>query len=155
MRPAKVSAVCPSCSHEFEAKAVCLRHLPAKKGEGPKKSFTSRKFTSADDIAKKIVKDRDNWTCRRCGKDKYQAQMHAAHIYNSNYKALRKGFNRHTGYNCCLRHDPRNMLTLCAGDHIFWAHRNPHAFVAWVKEEIGEDGYQELTDLARKRKGAA
>lgn len=152
VKPAKVQYRCDECGHEGETRGQCIRHMPLPKEQRPKRGITSRKFTAADDVWKKVVKDRDGWTCRRCGKDKSQAQIHAAHIMRSTYKALRKGFDKHTGDGCCLRHDLRNGIAMCAGCHIMWAHQNPHAFVDWIIEEIGRELYGELSGYAHRRK---
>lgn len=35
-----------------------------------------------------------------------------------------------------LRFDPMNAITLCAGCHLFWAHKEPRQFVEWLEKNF-------------------
>ena len=60
------------------------------------------------ELWKKHVKDRDGWTCRRCGKGGSYMQAH--HVISS------------TNWN--LRFDPENGVCVCAGCHLGFFHSN-------------------------------
>jgi hypothetical protein len=70
----------------------------------------------ADAWVKAIVLARQGPRCLKCGSEK---PLHAAHI-------LSKG--GHPG----VRFELDNVIGLCMKDHIFWAHRDPVAFVDWI-----------------------
>lgn len=84
----------------------------------------------------KAIKERDEWTCRRCGKQYAEGDrgLHCAHIVGRGNKEL--------------RFDPMNALALCYRDHLFWAHSNPIFFAEWVKQEIGIREYNRLRRIA-------
>lgn len=45
----------------------------------------------------------------------------------------------------------KNAITLCAGCHIFWAHKHPLDFYDWIRERMGEVAFKLLrtkSDLA-------
>jgi len=85
-----------------------------------------------DDIAfSKLIRERDKWTCQRCGKvypEKSQA-LHAAHIFS-------RGIKR-------TRHDPVNALALCYGCHSYF-HTRPLEFHDWARERLGKKKYDAL-----------
>ena len=90
------------------------------------------RLSKADSDFSRLIRERDKWRCRRCGKQ-YQPGdrgLHAAHIVGRGNKEL--------------RYDPANCLALCYRDHLFWAHSNPIEFVEWVKKEIGTKEYERL-----------
>ncbi len=71
----------------------------------------------ADAWVKSIVLARQGPACLKCGQEK---PLQAAHILGK-------------GANPSLRYDLENVIGLCLKDHIFWAHKDPAAFVEWVE----------------------
>jgi hypothetical protein len=73
----------------------------------------------ADAWVKAIVLHRQGPLCLRC---KLRKPLQGAHV-------LRKGgkYNR-------IRHDLTNVIGLCAGCHIGWAHHNELEFYEWIEE---------------------
>ena len=94
-------------------------------------------YKKADIEFAKLIKDRDKWTCQRCGKVYVPKSrgLHAAHIFSRRFKAT--------------RHDPENALALDFGCHM-WGHQNPLAFHEWVEEYLGSERYEALKAKAKK-----
>jgi 5-methylcytosine-specific restriction endonuclease McrA len=91
----------------------------------------------ADAEFSSLIRARDSWTCRRCGKqypEKSQA-LHAAHIFSRSIKKT--------------RHDPENAVALCYGCHSFF-HRHPLEFHEWVKGWLGKRKYGALMRRAKR-----
>ena len=65
---------------------------------------------TALDLWKKYVKQRDGYTCRRCGKSRPDVQIQAHHVISST--------------NWRLRFDPLNGVCVCAGCHMGFFHGN-------------------------------
>ena len=88
--------------------------------------------------AKRCVKERDNWTCQRCGKVVEGANCHASHILNVGaYKSLEL--------------DPSNMKVLCGMPcHLSWWHKNPLEAAEWFNEKF-PDRYFYLKEIAKKK----
>ena len=88
--------------------------------------------------AKRCVKERDNWTCQRCGKIVDGANCHASHILNVGaYKSLEL--------------DPSNMKALCGMPcHLSWWHKNPLEAAEWFNEKF-PDRYFYLKEIAKKK----
>lgn len=83
----------------------------------PKKKQSLIKLkTKADTLFSKWVRNRDK-KCLRCGKT---SSLQCAHII--------------TRSNLRLRYDLQNVLTLCAGCHMFWWHRSPLEAITWFQE---------------------
>ena len=82
------------------------------------------------------VRERDEFTCRKCGRQ--DKRVECAHIYSRKNRAL--------------RWEPTNATSLCYYCHLQWSHREPLEFAEWIKEQLGEERFAELT---RKAKGAA
>lgn len=83
----------------------------------------------------KQVKERDHYTCQRCGAKHQSRGMHAAHIVSRRYKQT--------------RHDLENGITLCFGCHM-WAHQNPHEAIDFFMNHLGKDRYEQLRQKAQK-----
>jgi hypothetical protein len=93
----------------------------------------------ADELWKKAVKDRDNWTCQRCGKSE-GAIIQAHHIFKRN------------AYN--VRWAMVNGVSLCKGCH-FTLHMNSDLRYPFeVKHLGGQEAYDRLQVMARIKKGA-
>ena len=83
------------------------------------KSSAKRKLISeCDQLVRKLVLNRDDYKCVRCGGNHV---LQAAHI-------LAKGCHGR------IRFELLNVLTMCLKCHIFWAHRDPVGFVDWVNQ---------------------
>ena len=90
----------------------------------------------AVDEAKLYVKILANWTCEKCGKTKYESQMHGAHIMPVTYSGTAA--------------EPFNLLCLCAGCHSMGAksaHQNPVEFTRWL-EEAFPGRYDKMKEMA-------
>lgn len=73
-----------------------------------------------DLLLKAHVHERDGYACLKCGR--YGKGLQAAHIFpKGKYQRL--------------RFDPLNLLTLCVGCHLFWAHKDPIGFYEWIREK--------------------
>ena len=80
-----------------------------------------------DDEWSRAIKERDGWTCQRCGTEygKGSRGLHAAHIFS-------KGAHPST------RHDLENGTALCMRDHLYWAHYEPVEFYDWILKRMGK-----------------
>lgn len=96
------------------------------------------KRDSLDALFSDYVRERDHWTCQRCGKyfpEGHRRGLDSAHIFS----------RRHKG----TRHDPDNALALCHGCHSYFT-GYPLYFVTWIKEKLGEQKFDLLRYKARK-----
>ncbi len=84
------------------------------------------------------IRERDNWTCRKCGKMKNRYSIEAHHIAK-----------RRQVY---ARWEPLNGLSLCLPCHQ-WAELHPDAARVWACDELGEDTYDAVVTLARGTSG--
>lgn len=82
-----------------------------------------------DKAFSKFVRERDK-RCLYCGTTK---NLQCAHIVPK------------TCLN--LKWDERNCISLCYRHHIFWAHKDPLEFVAWIK-----DKFPDLEEYLNKKK---
>ena len=98
-----------------------------------RKSAHQRLVEDADAWAKAIVLNRQGPLCLRC---KLTKPLQGAHV-------MRKGGK----YNS-LRHNLDNIVGMCAGCHIGWAHHNELEFYEWI-EEIFPGRIERLRGLAR------
>lgn len=89
------------------------------------------KIFKADTIFSKWVRDRDGWTCQRCGTP-YPLGSRALH--NSHY------FGRGAW---TTRYDEKNCDSLCKGCHDFF-HANPHEYQEWKFDRMGPNDYWAL-----------
>jgi hypothetical protein len=85
----------------------------------------------------KAVKERDHYTCQRCGARHQGQGMHAAHMVSRRYKNT--------------RHDPEAGITLCFGCHM-WCHQNPHEAIDFFRGWLGEEKYEALRLKAQRIK---
>ena len=90
------------------------------------KSFFIKKL---DKIVSEIVRARGY--CVKCGK---QNGLQCCHIFH----------RRHF----VIRWDLKNLLCLCSGCHIFWAHKEPIEFGEFVQNFLGKKKYIELRQRA-------
>jgi hypothetical protein len=99
------------------------------------KAATKRKLVSQCDVlVRQLVLSRDGYKCCKCGGTNV---LQAAHI-------LSKGpWSR-------IRFAVLNVLTLCVRCHLYWAHRDPIAFVDWL-EDMYPGRIQQLKIMAATR----
>lgn len=84
----------------------------------------------AIELAKKLAKERDGYTCQKCGKDRLTAQIQASH-------------NVSVGQCVALAADVINILALCSYHHLRWWHSHPLDASAWFQEKY-PDRYEYL-----------
>lgn len=76
--------------------------------------------------------------CERCGK---KDNLQVAHIITRDCKKL--------------RYDEDNVFCLCAGCHLFWAHKKPLEFAEFVREKKGAALYKYLLKTSQVLKPIA
>jgi 5-methylcytosine-specific restriction endonuclease McrA len=95
------------------------------------------KITPADRKLSLEVRERDEWTCQRCGRVYVPptSGLHAAHYFSRGIPATRL--------------DPVNLLSLCNGCHRWLAaHREEHASLM-----VRKFGVREFEELCKRAKG--
>lgn len=110
-------ASCRLCDDTGQLKLQLIRLAPGSKAKGWRATV---KRTTADDKFSQRVRERDNWTCTVCGRDMSndRGNLDAMHFIKRGYRALRKGYDKHTGDGCCLRHTMENSLSGCRSCHL-------------------------------------
>ena len=78
-----------------------------------------------DKLVKTIVKERDNYTCQRCGEKLKDSNCHGSHVIPVS-AGLRWAY------------DPENIIVLCFRHHINWWHKNPTESGQWFKDKFPE-----------------
>lgn len=122
------------------------------------------KMTAADREWAQAVKERDNYTCRRCLRSYTPPTkaLDAHHIFG-------RACGTCTGYytvngkrvpgwkkpHYCKRLDLDMGITLCVGDHRSWAHAKPWEFHEWIREVMGWKDYDALRLRSNKTKVSA
>lgn len=89
------------------------------------------KRTAEDRRFSKLVRERDNYTCRRCGH---------GHLPNSQGLACAHIFTRGIKR---TRHDPENAIALCTSCH-FRLDSRPEEKEALARQILGDDRYDAL-----------
>jgi 5-methylcytosine-specific restriction endonuclease McrA len=97
------------------------------------------KITPADKAFSREIRERDGWTCQRCGK-RYVPPTKALHSAHN--------FTRRTGV---VRVDPSNAMALCYGCHQFI---DSHAAEkeALFRGKFGDDEYERVASLAHGKR---
>ena len=113
-KPINKVSVKKSNSHEFEV---------IKKTTKPNKPSRSKIKKELDKLVKDYVKERDDYTCQRCGAKVTGSNCHASHIYPVGSCSL-------------LQFEPLNLKVLCYHCHINWWHKNPIEADEWIKEKF-------------------
>lgn len=102
---------------------------PKPKKEKPRtvneKNLRKKLKKQNEELAKEIVKRRDNYTCQRCGKKVSWSDCHASHVI----PVSRDGR---------LAYDPMNMKVLCYHDHLNWRHKHPIEAGRWFTDTFPE-----------------
>jgi 5-methylcytosine-specific restriction endonuclease McrA len=87
-----------------------------------------------EDVAdSKRIKERDSYTCQRCGNQPDPRGLHVHHIHTRSIKAT--------------RHDDDNLITLCYGCHAF-LHSHPAAAHEFYAKWLGQERFEALADRA-------
>lgn len=76
-------------------------------------------------LVKDYVKQRDNYTCQKCGVKVSGSNCHASHVI----PVSRSGY---------LQFEPLNMKVLCYHDHINWWHKHPVESGQWFRDTFPE-----------------
>lgn len=152
--------VCPACEHFYGGCPVCkdtqqvkVIHKRFAPKSGPPRAIKSP--APQDDAWSYQIKERDNWTCRWCGKKKEPwigkdglkkcPSLQAAHLFGRGKQGTRL--------------DIRNGFTACggpAGCHARHMSSSDPLFHEWAKEEVdamyGAGTYDELERLSQPQK---
>jgi 5-methylcytosine-specific restriction endonuclease McrA len=96
------------------------------KEESMPKASNRRKLRNKLELKiKKVVKERDKYTCQKCGAVTSGSNCHASHVVPVS-RSLR------------LAYDPLNLKTLCFHCHINWWHKHPVEAGEWFKSKFPE-----------------
>lgn len=76
-------------------------------------------------LVKDYIKERDNYTCQKCGVKVQGTNCHASHVI----PVSRSGY---------LQFEPLNMKVLCYHDHINWWHKHPVESGQWFRDTFPE-----------------
>ena len=93
------------------------------------------KRTKHDAVFSNYIRERDKWSCQRCGRsyNKYSPNARRA-LHCSHY--IGRG-------NWSVRFEPNNAVALCYGCHrLFGA--DPHAHTEFIKKRLNQDEYESL-----------
>jgi 5-methylcytosine-specific restriction endonuclease McrA len=101
-----------------------------------KKTARKKLEDKLEKLVKDYVKDRDNYTCQKCGKYLEKSNCHASHVI-----PVSAGNQ--------FKYDPLNMKVLCFHDHIHWWHKNPIEAGDWFKKKF-PDRHKYLFGQPRK-----
>lgn len=90
-----------------------------------KKISRSKLIKELDELAKRIAKIRDEYTCQKCLKKVEGSDCHGSHVVpvSGGHK---------------LRWDEWNIKALCYHCHMNWWHKNPREAAAWFNEKFPE-----------------
>jgi 5-methylcytosine-specific restriction endonuclease McrA len=78
-----------------------------------------------DTLAKTLAKERDDYTCQKCGKQERGSGMHGSHVIPVSAGAK-------------LRWDLMNIKALCYHCHLNWWHKNPLEAGQWFRDTFPE-----------------
>ncbi len=95
------------------------------------------KITQLDSLFSKKIRQRDNWTCVRCGVS-YAPPTSALHCSHFWGRALKS-----------TRYDPRNCDALCYGCHSKWESNKQGEYRDFKLIQLGAYQYAELEKRAR------
>ncbi len=113
-----------------------MKRTPLKKSSKKHSSSWYRK--KCVEIAKKIALERDNYTCQKCDKNKYEdnVAIHGSHVFPE---------GRYHGMSA----NPDNIKALCYTCHFQWWHKNPIDASEWFALKFPER-YAILKKLSRE-----
>ena len=112
---------------------TCKCFAPKKKRSG------GIKRSSLDATFSTMIRERDNWTCQRCGKvyEPKSQGLHSAHMFSRRIQATRLW--------------PDNACALCFGCHQY-LDSNPNEKLAFFRERLGDERFDALSDRARAKR---
>ena len=84
------------------------------------KSKRKKLTDKLDELCMEIIRERDNWTCQKCGKKVEKSNAHTSHVIPKSRGNA-------------LRWDLMNLKLLCYHDHINWWHKSPTESGEWFK----------------------
>lgn len=88
-----------------------------------------------DKLFSDSVRERDDWTCQRCGKyfpEGHRQGLHCSHIFSRRHRAT--------------RWEPKNATSHCFSCHQYLG-SNPIMFNHWARDQLGDD----VIDYLEKR----
>jgi len=96
------------------------------------KSERSKIIAKLDKLISDTVRERDNWTCQRCGRtNKNKKVMTCSHYWS----------RRHIG----TRFSLNNCITLCYPCHMFhWESEKQGAYKAFMLKKLGKEEFLQL-----------
>jgi hypothetical protein len=117
------TAHCKSCK--------CFKTAP-KRRSGLKRDAADIRFS-------RMIRERDRWTCQRCGKvyDPSSMGLHAMHMFSRRIKATRL--------------DPENACAGCYGCHQY-LDSHPNEKLAFFRERLGDERFDALSARAHARR---
>ena len=78
-------------------------------------------MADADRLFSLLIRTRDDWTCKSCGRGQQQAVMQCAHIVSRRYRAV--------------RWNALNAVCLCSACHVGYTH-DPIGWEDWVEDHL-------------------
>jgi 5-methylcytosine-specific restriction endonuclease McrA len=99
------------------------------------------KRTAEDIRVSKEVRERDGWTCQRCGREyeRGDGRLQAAHCFTRAIKRMG------------LRVDKDNLLSLCFGCHQFVDSHDGEKETLW-RLRIGNERYDRIAAIAHQKR---
>jgi hypothetical protein len=108
------------------------------------------KRTAADKRFSDMIRERDDWTCQRCGKQ-YVPPTKALHAMHNFGRACKKCTTKNPKPHVCARLDPSNALAGCYGCHRLVDSR-PDIKETLFRLRFGNEEYQRVADLANMKR---
>jgi 5-methylcytosine-specific restriction endonuclease McrA len=90
-------------------------------------------ITALDRLFSQYIRQRDGFTCQRCGKSAKPRGLHAAHIFGRGKKSV--------------RWNPDNCVTLCLPCHR-WVDSHQTEKEAWQRQRLGGSRWNDLQRMA-------
>ena len=92
------------------------------------------KRDKTDILFSKLIRERDDHTCQRCGNQPNPGGLHCSHFWGRKNRAT--------------RWSPENCDALCHGCHSHYESRKAGEYRDWMLGRLGEKHYQELQNRA-------
>ena len=88
------------------------------------------KIDKADQVFSLYIRNRDDWTCRRCSR-REEGGMQNSHYFGRGKEAT--------------RFEPTNCDTLCFECHQYWGSEDRESYRDFKIKQLGESGFKFLT----------